>query len=102
MDIAIIKNSICMDTAVFDDLKSARQFLGNNVWPEADTVTELPTGYGIGDSFDGETWRTVARPAAEPEVNLKTNLEADTLEGRIADVESGLLELAALLAGGAV
>jgi len=63
MNIGIIKNTICIAAAVFDDLKTAKDFLTANVWPGADAVAELPGGYGIGDDYDGEKWR-------KPEVDI--------------------------------
>lgn len=55
MNIAIIEKNICIDVGVFDDLKTAREFLSFNIWPEADSVAILAEGFGIGDSYvDGE------------------------------------------------
>jgi hypothetical protein len=63
MNIGIIKNTTCIAAAVFHDLKTAKAFLAADVWPGADAVAELPDGYGIGDDYNGETWR---KPEALP------------------------------------
>ena len=73
MTIAIIKNGICKDVAVFGSVEIAESFLQRGMW-DADSVVELPDGYGIGDSFDGEAW-------------VKIELEADT-ETPITETES--------------
>ena len=64
MKIAIIKNQKCINVALFDDLKTAQDFLTQGVW-EADSVTELPEGFGIGDFYDGE-WTKAPQPEPEP------------------------------------
>lgn len=56
IEVGIIKDGICIDAAVFQGLETAENFLADGVWPEADAVVELPTGYGIGDLYDGEIW----------------------------------------------
>lgn len=72
---------------------------------EADTdfavsigAVELPTGYGIGDGYDGQVW-TKAEPVAEdPPVD-----RVAAMEGRVADLLGELTavqtELAALKGG---
>ena len=56
MNIAVIKDDWVINTAVFDDLQTAQQFLEAGVWGDADEVVELPAGYGIGDSYIGSNW----------------------------------------------
>ena len=50
MNIAVIKDGVCVNVCVFQDLKTAQSFLKANVWPGASEVLEAPDGYGIGDS----------------------------------------------------
>lgn len=68
MTIAIISNHAVIDAAVFNDIETAQSFLASGVWPEADTVIELPEGYGIGDTYDGEWHNQTFKPEPEPEV----------------------------------
>ena len=67
MNIAVIKDGVCIDAAVFDDIATAQEFLAAGVW-DADGVVELPDGYGIGDSYSGGAWAKAPQPEpAEPE-----------------------------------
>jgi len=66
MNIAVIKDSMCINVCVFNDLETAYNFLKANVWPGASEVLEVPDGYGIGDSYvDGE-WTKA--PSEQPEI----------------------------------
>ena len=56
VNIGILKSGTCIDTAVFCSVETARDFLESGVWPEADAVTVLPEGFGIGDAFGGGSW----------------------------------------------
>lgn len=67
MTIAIISNQVVVNVAVFNDLETAQSFLESGVWPEADAVLELPEGYGIGDTYDGEWHNQTFKPEPEPE-----------------------------------
>lgn len=83
MNIAIIKDGTCINIAVFDNLDTAQQFLTAGVY-QADSIIELPDGYGIGDSYDGSTWTKAPEPEpVEPEV---------TLEERVAAIETAIME----------
>lgn len=66
MNVGIIKSGVCINTCLFADLQTAQAFLAAGVWPDADSVTELPNGYGIGDSYDGISWTKA--PIPEPPV----------------------------------
>jgi len=63
MNIGIIKQTLCVDAAVFEDISTAQAFLERGVW-DADEVHELPPGFGIGDSYTGGEW--VKAPVPEP------------------------------------
>ena len=67
MTIATISNHAVIDAAVFNDIETAQSFLASGVWPEADAVLELPEGYGIGDTYDGEWHHQTVTPEPEPE-----------------------------------
>jgi len=54
--IGVLQGEVCTDVAVFQNLETAEQFLGDGIWPEADGVAVLSEGYGIGDCYDGENW----------------------------------------------
>ena len=55
MDVALLRKGKCVDIAVFDDMKTAMEFLSMGVWENIDGVEELPEHRGIGDLFlDGE------------------------------------------------
>ena len=56
MTIAVIKDGVCINMYVFDDIVIARNFLAMNVWPGASEVLEAPDGYGIGDSYADGVW----------------------------------------------
>ncbi|MCL2562425.1 MAG: hypothetical protein FWE08_00085 [Oscillospiraceae bacterium] len=60
--VGVLANGVCMDVAVFCDMETARRFLEDGVWPEADGVAVLPEGYGIGDTFNGRTWQKQGMP----------------------------------------
>lgn len=72
MTIAIISNQVVVNVAVFNDLETAQSFLASGVWPEADAVLELPEGYGIGDTYDGEWHNQTFKPEPEPEPETPT------------------------------
>ena len=90
MNIAIIKDGTCINIALFDSLATAQSFLTAGVF-EADSVVELPDGYGIGDSYDGETWTKA--PETEPDESepeeSEPSMEA-TLEERVAAIETAI------------
>ena len=67
MRIAVIKNGAVIDASIFDTLQLAQSFLDSGVWPEADTVLELPEGYGIGDTYDGEWHHQTVMPEPVPD-----------------------------------
>lgn len=85
MNIGIIKSTVVIDAALFDDMATAQQFLALGVWPGADVVAELPEGYGIGDSYDGENW--IKAPTTQPE-EPQTEEPTPTAEERIAELET--------------
>ena len=70
MNIAIISENTVVNTAVFDDIETAQEFLGMDVWADikADSVVELEDGYGIGDSYDNGIWEKA--PPIEVEVDV--------------------------------
>lgn len=85
MNIAIIKDMTCIDIAVFDDIETAQQFLDDGVWPEADSIAELPDGYGIGDSYDGYVW--TEKPEPEPDPGPDTDPEPEETDDLTLQVE---------------
>lgn len=88
MTIAVIKDGICIDVCLFEDLTIAKNFLAIGVWPGATAVLELPDGHGVGSSYDGEKW---TKP--EPET---PNTE-QTLTERLAAAETKNKQLSAQL-----
>ena len=90
MNIAIIKDGTCINIAVFDNLDTAHQFLTASVY-QADSVLELPAGYGIGDSYDGTTWTKAPEPV-EPEPEPEPVEPEVTLEERVAAIETAIME----------
>ena len=78
MDIAILKDDLCINTAVFDDINTAYDFLHGDVWPDADNVEELPDGFGIGDSFIDGVWEKAPQPEPpEPPVEPVDDLSPE-------------------------
>lgn len=67
MVVAILSNHTVINAAIFDNIETAQSFLASGVWPEADAVLELPEGYGIGDTYDGEWHNQTFKPEPEPE-----------------------------------
>jgi len=68
IEVGILQNGLCVDVAVFEDLKTAKSFLKEGVWPEADAVVKLKAGYGIGDRYDDKTWsKTEPEPSEQSE-----------------------------------
>lgn len=88
MNIAIISGGKVINTAVFEDLKTAEEFLAMRVWPEAEAVIELPDGYGIGDMYDGATWTKAPEP--EPEEPEPGPESGATLEERVTAIEDAI------------
>jgi hypothetical protein len=71
MRIAIIKDTKCVNSAVFDDLETAEQFLEMGAFGEADEVAELPDGYAIGDTYESGEWsKKPEPPVADVPVDL--------------------------------
>ena len=67
MVVAILSAQTVINAAIFDNIETAQSFLASGVWPEADAVLELPEGYGIGDTYDGEWHNQTFKPEPEPE-----------------------------------
>jgi len=79
MNIAIIKQTLCINTAVFPALSMAQQFLDRGMW-DADDVQALPEGYGIGDSYiDGEWIKAPQPEQPEPPEPLEPILSAEEM-----------------------
>ncbi|MDR1101687.1 MAG: hypothetical protein LBL34_04975 [Clostridiales bacterium] len=78
MNIAVIKDNICVNTLAFDDLATAQSFLENGAI-DGDSVLELPEGYGIGDMYTEGEWAKA--PVDEPQ---------ETPEQEIARLKSEL------------
>ena len=90
MNIAIIKDSTCINMALCNTLETAQSFLTAGMF-EADSVVELPDGYGIGDSYNGETWTKT--PETEPDESESEESEPSTeatLEERVAAIETAI------------
>ena len=88
MNIAIIKDNLCVNIALFDSLETAQSFLTAGVY-DADAVVELPDGYGIGDSYDGSAWTKAPEPKPEPEPEPEPEPTA-TLEERVTAIEDAI------------
>ena len=56
INIGIMRKGVCIEVAVFDSIETAQAFFAAGMWVDADTIAEIPDGYGIGDLFDGEDW----------------------------------------------
>ena len=93
MNIAIIKDGKCVNIALFDSLATAQSFLAAGVY-DADAVVELPDGYGIGDSYDGEKWTKAPQPEPEPTPEPEQEPTTDEilldLDYRVTCLELGL------------
>lgn len=87
MNIAIIKDNLCVNIALFDSLETAQSFLTAGVY-DADAVVELPDGYGIGDSYDGSAWTKAPEP--EPEEPEPGPESGATLEERVTAIEDAI------------
>ena len=56
IQVAVMKNDVCKDVVMFENLKMAKTFLKKGFLSDADNVAILPEGYGIGDILDGKKW----------------------------------------------
>ena len=56
MTVGVIKETVCVNIAVFSSLIDAQQMLQDGALGEADSVAELPEGFGIGDRCIYGTW----------------------------------------------
>lgn len=83
MDIAVIRQTEIIDASLFNDLKTAQQFLSMGVWPDADDVQEMPKGYGIGDFYKDGEWEKAPPPPEQPRepLDLPTNGPMAFLQG---------------------
>ena len=79
---AVVEDGVCVNVAVFAD--------------DADLVdfgaVEIPDGYGIGDSYDGEKWTKAPQPepAPEPVQEPTTDEILLDLDYRVTCLELGL------------
>lgn len=64
MNIGVIKKKICVN-AISADMETAKRFLSKGALGDADTVAELPDGYGINDLYANGAWSHP--PKEEPE-----------------------------------
>ena len=95
MTIGILKNGTVTNSALFADLQTAQAFLSAGVWVDADNVLELPDGYGIGDSYDGENW--IKAPTVPPE-EPEPSEPSQTIDERIVALEATNRQQAAKIA----
>jgi len=70
MIIAVIKETAVINTAVFDDIETAQEFLHGGVFGGADDIQELPDGFGIGDFYIGGEWEKAPNPPEPPGAGL--------------------------------
>lgn len=78
MDIAAIKNNICISVYIFKSLDDAQIFIESGLLGDVDLVTELPDGFGVGDSFIDNTWSKKRIPASITERTYQ-NLVVNTI-----------------------
>ena len=62
IQVAVMKNGVCKDVVMFENLKTAKTFLKEGFLSDADDVVALAEGYGIGDILDGKAWRKKEAP----------------------------------------
>ena len=85
MDIGIIQNQKVINACVFDDLQTAQDFLALGVWPDAESIVELPDGYGIGDGYDGTAWTKPPAPEIPEEPVITTPTLGEQVDALKAD-----------------
>ncbi len=76
MNYAFIKNNICENVAVFDSQKDAINF---KQFADCDDITPAEDGFGIGDSYEEETWTKTE--------HQQTNIDVPTIEERLSIAE---------------
>ena len=86
MNIAVIKDGVCVNVCVFQDLKTAQSFLKANVWQGASEVLEAPDGYGIGDSYADGVWTKVPSEDVDEPALMTLNLTEDTDRIRVRNL----------------
>ena len=84
MNIAIIKDGVCIDMCVFEAIQTAQEFLQGDVWPGASHALEAPDGYGIGDSYADGAWTKAPSKQPEPVEPVEP---APTLSERLTAAE---------------
>lgn len=77
MNIAILKDGICIDVALCDNLEAAQELFDSGAWPDADDVQILPEGYGVGDSYIGGIW-TKAASSSDTDISEEDSGSAET------------------------
>lgn len=94
MNYAFIKDDVCFNIAVFEDLEQARAF--QEVMQRdglLDKVVELPIGFGVGDKYLDGIWSKAEHTPVpteaerlrivEENINMLIELQADILGGAI-------------------
>lgn len=68
VQIGIIKEGVCQNVTMFKNLTTAKEFFREGVFGDADEVTKLPKGYGMGDFYRDGTWEKAPEPAGNADV----------------------------------
>lgn len=108
MNIAVIKSGVVVDVAQFVDVQTAQSFLDLGVWSNAESVIELPEGYGIGDSYENSVWTKVKKADVMPsslneqirlleEQNIKQSATIKALTASAQTLEDCLVEMAGIV-----
>lgn len=86
MNIAVIKDGVCINMCVFDDIVIARNFLAMNVWPGASEVLEAPDRYGIGDSYADGVWTKAPSEGVDEPALMTLDLMEDADRIRVRNL----------------
>lgn len=86
MTISVIKDGVCINMCVFDDIVIARNFLAMNVWPGASEVLEAPDEYGIGDSYADGVWTKAPSEDVDEPALMTLNLTEDANRVRVRNL----------------
>lgn len=77
MEIGFIRNNICFNVAVFDDIRIMQEF-EKQLKKDGivDNLVEIPEGFGIGDKYEDGVWSKQETPIIAQDPSTEERLAA--------------------------